>query len=250
MSSMTLLKLVQDILSDMNSDKVNSISDTEESEQVARIVETTYYEIVNARDWPHLATPGQLTASGTTSRPTHMQMPANVQKMLWIKYNKRTSSDTRDKYSDVTYLDPQEFVDMLNARDSSDTTNISTITDTSSVSLYVIKTQAPTYYTSFDNEWLVFDSYDNTVDSTLQTAKTQCFFYREPTFSQSDTYVPDLPDKAFPYLLAEAKSTCFNSLKQSPNAKEEQKSNRQRHRMAREKWRQNGGIRYPNYGRK
>ena len=250
MAQMTLLEMVQDILSDMNSDAVNSISDTTEADQVARIIESTFYELINARDWPHLATMGQLEASGTSARPTHMKLPVNVQKILWLKYNKRTSTDTRDRYSKVEHKEPQAFVELLNARDSSDTTNVSTITDLSSIPLYIIKTQAPSYYTSFDNEYLVFDSYDNTVDSTLQQSKTQVHMYREPVFTQADTFVPDLPDKAFSYFLAEAKSTCFNTLKQSPNAKEEQKSNRQRHRMSREKWRQNGGIRYPNYGRK
>ena len=38
----TLLEMVQEILSDMDSDEVDSIEDTVEAEQVATIVRSTY----------------------------------------------------------------------------------------------------------------------------------------------------------------------------------------------------------------
>ena len=55
MAKLTLLEIVQDIMNDMDSDEVNSISDTEESSQIAQIVKTTYFEILGRRDWPHLS---------------------------------------------------------------------------------------------------------------------------------------------------------------------------------------------------
>ena len=51
---MTLLEIVQDILSDMDSDEVNSINDSVESLQVAQIVKTAYYNIVDGKDYPWL----------------------------------------------------------------------------------------------------------------------------------------------------------------------------------------------------
>ncbi len=42
----TLLEIVQEILSDMDSDEVNSIDDTTESEQVATIVKSTYLSMM------------------------------------------------------------------------------------------------------------------------------------------------------------------------------------------------------------
>jgi hypothetical protein len=49
MAKMTLLEMTQDILSDMDSDEVNSINDSVESLQVAQIIKTTYFNIVNGR---------------------------------------------------------------------------------------------------------------------------------------------------------------------------------------------------------
>ncbi len=81
--------MVQDILNDMDSDEVDSINDTVEAQQVAQIINTTYNEIIDGKEWPHLNTLVQLEASGTTTKPTHMRMPENLQSMRWVKYNKR-----------------------------------------------------------------------------------------------------------------------------------------------------------------
>lgn len=68
MPKYTLLDMTQDILSDMNSDEVNSIADTIESMQVAQIIKSTYYNIIDGRDWPHLYQMFQLTPSGDTAK--------------------------------------------------------------------------------------------------------------------------------------------------------------------------------------
>jgi len=249
MAKLTLLELVQDILSDLDSDTVNSIDDSVESLQVAQIVKTTFFEIITEGEWPHLGQLIQLTGSGDNTVPTHMTIPDNVRYIEWVKYNKRTSTDTKDVYESVTYMNPEDFMVYVNRRDSSKTT-VTTVTDPSSVLLLITNDKAPTYYTSFDNDVIVFDSYDSVVDSTLQSAKVQCYGYREPVFTLSDTFVADLPSKAFPYLLSEAKSVAFNTLKQAANAKEEQRATRQRRRLSQDRWRLEGGISYPNYGRK
>ena len=41
----TLLQMVQSILSDMDSEAVNSISDTVEAEQVASVIQDTFFEL-------------------------------------------------------------------------------------------------------------------------------------------------------------------------------------------------------------
>ena len=48
----TLLQIVQNILSDMDSEDVNSLNDSIEAQQVASIVEDTYYNIIATRHIP------------------------------------------------------------------------------------------------------------------------------------------------------------------------------------------------------
>lgn len=240
--------MVQDILNDMDSDEVNSISDTVEATQIANIIKTTYEEVVNDRKWPTHRLVTQLVASGSSLYPSHMSLLEAVKELLWIKYNKRKSTDTKDMFLDVLYMDPDDFISMLNNRDSSAST-IDTVTDYDGTKFYILNDIAPSYWTSFDDENIVFDSYDSAVDTTLQSSKTQICVYKETSFTLTDTFVPDLPAKAFPYLLAESKSVAFNAIKQIANPKEEQRSRRQRTWLAREKWRTNGGIKKYTYGR-
>lgn len=249
MPKLTVLDMTQDILSDMNSDEVNSINDTIEALQVAKILETTYYEMINQRDMDHLKQLFRLD-SATVAMPTHMKLPELVAEVKWIKYNKRDSASSKQKLTEIDYVDPDTFLARTNSRDSTDAT-VQTVSDTTGVSLLIKNDSHPSYYTSFDDEYAVFDSYDLSLESNLQQSMTQCYGTIEPSFSILDTFIPDLPSKMFPGYLAEAKSTCFNSLKQAANQKEEQKSRRQRWKMSHEKRRNEGGrIKYPNYGRK
>jgi len=248
MAKMTLLEMTQDILSDMDSDEVNSINDSVESLQVAQIIKTTYYNIIDGRDYDFLYELFQLDASGTSSRPTHMKLPENIIDLKYIKYNCKTLTDTKDKYLKIKYLMPEDFMEIVDSRDSSKS-NVTVVTDPTGISINVMNDKAPEYFTSFDDDNLVFDSYDSQVDTTLQNNKTQCHGKRSVAFTLLDSFTPDLPVQMFSYLLAEAKSTAFVTLKQMPNAKAEQISNSQKRRMSQDAWRVKNGIHYPNYGR-
>ena len=84
----------------------------------------------------------------------------------------------------------------------------------------------PSFYTSFDDEHIVMDSYKSSVESTLQNSKTQAYGMVYPTFTISDTFTPDLDDTLFPYLLAESKSVAFSLFKSGSDPKVEQAARR------------------------
>jgi len=249
MPKMTLLDMTQDILSDMSSDNVNSINDTEEALQVAQIIKSTYFNIIDGRDWPHLYQLFQLEASGTTDRPTHMRLPDNIIDISWIKYNCLEDGDTKDKVIKMKYKTPEDFMKILDLR-LSDAAEVTVVADTSGISLNILNDKAPTYYTSLDNEHVIFDAYDIAVDDTLKTSKTQAYGKVYPTWDMTDSFIPDLPINSFSYLLNEAKSSSSLRLIQTPDQKAEQHSITQRRRMSQDAWRIAGGITFPNYGRK
>lgn len=246
---MTLLDIVQDILSDMDSDEVNSINDTIESQQVVGIVKNTFYEVINSRLWPTHTELAQLTASGDADLPTKMTFDTSVSKIEWIKYNVKTAAGDKEQFSERTYKEPEDFLEIVLSRDSTAST-VDTMSVGNNIDIFVRNDIAPSYWTSFDDSIIYFDAYNSDLEATLQASKTIVNISKEPAWTETDVAVPDLPAKAFPYFLAEAKSSCFEKLKQAPSQKEEQKSRRQRTFLAREKWRTNGGIQYPSYGRK
>ena len=249
MAKLTLLEIVVDIANDIDSDLVNSISDTVESIQIAQIIKTTYFELMASRNWPHLKRTIQLDSSSDANKPTHLKLPELTKELISFSYNKvKSDSLTRDRYSEIKYLEPDQFLRKVNSRDLTQT-NITKVTDFGGAPLYIKTDKQPEWYTSFDDEYVVLDSYDSTIESTLQSSNTQVIVYFEPDWTHSDGFIPDIPSEAFPLLIEEAKSTAFVVLKQQANAKAEQKARRQNSWLSRKSWRVEGGVKYPDYGR-
>lgn len=249
MAKMTLLEIVQDMLNDLNGDEVNSIDDTIEATQMAFIVRSTFRAMMGNRDWPHTRQLLQLTASGDPLLPTHMTFDTAVKRVENIKYDKIASGETKKKYTDVKYLEPDDFLRVLNNRDSTAST-IDTVTDATGVDLLIKNDVGPTYYTSFDDETLVFDSYDSAVENTLITSKTQAIAYVTPGFTLSDTFTPDLPEESFAKLLEESKNRAAIKLRQIVDGSAASESQKQDRWLSQNAWTVAGGIKFPNYGRR
>lgn len=245
----TLLELVQDILSDSDTDEVNSIDDTVESQQVAQIVRTCYEEMMSNRNWPHTRKLVQLDGLSDSSKPNYLKLPDNLKELEVVRYETQRVDQTQTILTDLKYKDPDAFLRYVSSRNS-DNDNVTTVIDFSGSKLLIINDLAPTYWTSFDDTHIVCDSWNSAIDDTLKKSKSQCLAYLTPTWSHVDEFVPDLPVDAFSALQEEAKSTAFLVLKQMNNQKAEQKAQRQQRWLSRKAWRANGGIKYPDYGRK
>ena len=234
----------------MDSDPVNTIADTVESMQVAEIVKDTYYEMIDNRYWPQHQELLTFNASTNADLPTVMTLPDDVGSLIWLKYDKsRSYEDEAPLWDEVEYKEPEDFFNYVMRLDLKNSDKVFSF-ELEGRRLYGMKDTPPTYYTSFDDETLIFDSYDSEEESTIQNSKVTAMGYKKPVFTLTDTFIPDIPDKAFSYLLSEAKSTAFNQIKQTANQKEEQRSRRQRTWLAREKFIVSGGIKFPtNYGR-
>jgi hypothetical protein len=164
-----------------------------------------------------------------------MKLPDTWKKVKWIKYNKKT----------ITYMPPETFMDMIDNRSEQ--------TGVINANGYVINAD-PVYWTSFDDTFIVFDGFNNAEESSLQAVNSKAYAAIEPSWTHTDSFIPALPEKFFPTLLAESKSQAFVNLKQQSNNREERKAQRGRMAMRNEAWRNSeGSIKYNrkvNYGRK
>ena len=219
----TVLKLVQSILNDMDSDEVDSISDTTESLQVASILQDVYYECCVDLNIPSHESIIQLVASGDVTKPCLMTVPAaHVNKINWIKYDNKLSAETYVNYVDICWKPFVNFLmDQQALRNDASGVGQQIITPTNSQG-GVFKVQyrtdkMPQFWTSPDDHTIVFDSFLNTEDSTLQTSKTMCSAHIYPDFVQNDTFVPIMEPAQFPYFLNKAKVRAFATLKQITN---------------------------------
>jgi len=107
----------------------------------------------------------------------------------------------------------------------------------------------PDYYTSFDDRYLCFDSYDSTIDTTLQASKTMVLGIKIPTFTMTDSAVPDIDDTIFPYYIAEVKSRCLSLLKGGVDPKVEQFARKHRYTQKNNRWKTGEQRILNNYGR-
>jgi hypothetical protein len=243
----TLLEIVQDIASDIDTDEINSISDTTEATQIAQIVKSTYEAIMSNRNWPHTAKLVRMNSSGDNTKPNIMTFDENIKELISVYYNKAKFGDTRIRYEQIKYIEPDDMLRVFYGRNT-DSTTIDVVND--GVQVYIIQNnKAPDYFTSFDDSTIVFDSYDSSVDTTLQTSKIQVRAYVTPEFVMSDDYIPDLPEEAFSFLIEEAKSKAAYRIAQKPDQKAEQESKRQNQWLSRKDWRVNGGIKFIRFGK-
>jgi len=253
---MTNLDYVQNILSSLGSDEVNSVSDTTESLQVLTILKTTYFNMIGRLHLPEHGQLIQLDPSLDATMPVLMYIPAQVTKLQWLKYFNNVpvnsgvgtpfqhdlnvdvtasggSTVSPPGYNYITILPIKEFIDMTNSFNPSNSNVLSfTFTDSNNnfpgnYSFYYKNNKQPQFCTIIGDYYVIFDGYDASTDSTLQSAKTMGYGEISPTWSDTDTFIPNIDDEQVPLLLNEAKSLAYFELKQSPHTKAEQEAKRQ-----------------------
>lgn len=234
----TLLEMTQSILSDMDSEAVNSISDTVEAQQIASVIEDTFFNIVAAKDIPEHRQLIKLTSLSDSTKPTHFTYPTNTRVLDVVQY------DIGTNYADVSYVEPMVFLDRMTPDVGIVVTDVKGGTP-----LYIRNDRMPTYYTSFDDENIVMNSYDASVEVILQNSKTRAYGYIYPTFSQTDDFTPDIDDTMLPYLLAEAKSVCFSLFKSGSDPKVEQSARRLKSFVQNDMYKTKQANKRPHYGR-
>lgn len=226
---MTLLEIVQNILSDLDSDEVNSISDTTESLQVANIVRTKYNDIVSRSSMPEHTKLIQLTASGDTNKPVLMYAPALTNEIEWVKYFNADSELNVREFEYIHVVPVEEFLRIVNQFNPTDDNVVSwTFTEGPySFNLNYMNDRQPTHCCVLENYYFLFDSFNAGIESTLETTNSMVYAQIMPPFMMTDTFIPDLDDRTFALLIAESKANAYVTLKQTVNPLIAQETKRQ-----------------------
>lgn len=248
MPSMTLLEAVQDVMSDCSMDEVNSISDTVEATQVANIVKNVWQEIQDRRDLPKRASIFQLSATGA-STPTVLTMPDDVSFLESFEYDVRESLTDDVEYRIIGYVEPLEFFRRSNGLSEAES-DVDLVTHSSGVTYKVYNDKQPSYYTVYNNKYILCDSYFSTLDTNLQSSKTRCLGLVEAQFTVDDTYVIDLDNSLMLYLLEKSKARVFSRLKKQRDLDAESTAKRLEIRARKTSDKLRGGVSYANFGRK
>lgn len=239
----TLLQIVQNILSDMDSEDVNSISDSVEATQVASVVRDVYFNMVSTRMIPEHKQLTKLTSLSSSARPTHFKIPDSVKIIDSLHYNISTTGGV--SFRELKYLEPLLFLTLNSEGDSS----VVVYDVKGNTPILIRNDDMPTYFTSFDDEHIIMDSFDSSYSQTLTEVNTQAYCQKIPDFTVIDDFTPDVDDVLFPYLIAESKSTCFSLFKSGVDQKIEQAARRQKSYVQNDIYRIHQENKRPKYGR-
>lgn len=227
----TLLYTVQRVLEKLNLDPVNSISDTEDALLVSREAETTFYDMLSRGEWKANLELLRVEAVSDLAAPTTIRIPDDVMKLSSVRYN-CTYPDKKKDTRSIEFLEPEEFLQ----RSYSLNTDLSSVEESeiSGRVILVENNRMPAYYTSFDNEHLIFDAYDKDVEDTVNASKTVCYGEVNPSWLESDDFVIPVQTNLYPLYLAGLTSACSIYLNSEISQEDERRQARGMSRMRRE----------------
>ena len=253
MAKDTLLDLVQDILSDADGDEVNSITDTVESEQCARVVRNEFKALVDEFDLKMQETLTKLDATSSAT-PTQMTRPEGFHSIEKIWYDKRLLVGDDPNFQEVYFKDWDSFLETSMSRTASDSDVETQTLGASGYVLQIKNDQAPTYWTILEGyDDIIFDSYDSDLETNLQASKSLVRGVQRPSFALADGTVPDLPQNLMQLLKNRARAFYFDVYKDGTTKEIDKRQRNSEVRSQRKKYitkklqQERTG---PNYGRK
>lgn len=215
MDQRTLLEIVNDISVTLDFETVSDIDETPESERIVRLAKMVYQGLMANGDWPHLKTLTRLEALNDPERPTFLKIPNIIAEITSVRYEITDAGDEKRQFKEVEYFEhPSDFLDKVLHRDTS-RDNVEILQNHEGVPIPVFNSQPPTYCTTFDDTYLVFDSYDINIDSTLQSHKSIVEGLRGYHWHNENTFVPEMPGRMFPVYMAKLSLVAGEKLRQT-----------------------------------
>lgn len=244
----TRLSIVQDILSDADSDDVNSITDTVEAGQCDTVLKNSFYSIVDVFDLP--ATMNLFWQTGLVINNTQFLLSADLNRVQWLKYD--VGDAVNADWSEMHYKHPAQWLETAQSLDNT-ASNVEEHTF-NSAKYYIYNDRRPRYWTSFDDKTVVFDSYDIAVDLWgLVPSKLQGYALNRPAYPTLETTEFALPKELEQLLIDEAREMFFDLYKDGATRKVNQRARRSRVRAQRNKNKfvinDPGAQDLPDYGR-
>lgn len=244
-----LIQIIQDILSASDAEPIESIADTLDGEQAAQVVEEVFYDLL-LHELPEHESFIKLTPASDNAFPTHFHYPDNTTDIRKVWYDRTKALVGVGDYVEVRWCEPLEFIDRLDAISSDATDFVNVIDKNAGTNLRIRNNQFPHFYTSFDDYWIVMDSFNSAYDDSLQQSKVRAYGRTFPVFDRfDDAYIPDIDAEYHQYLLHESKARFMDQFKGGATQKAEQAARRARTLLQNDKHRTKQRNKRIAYGR-
>lgn len=238
MSKLTLLKIVNNTLNALEATKVSTIDETVESSAIVEIAEECFYEMVSQGDWPHLNELKVLDSLADSTKPNYLAIPEDVKEIKYLEYAGKR----------LNFIEVEKFLEISNSRDLSSDFVVE-VEDHSGYTFKVANNKNPECFTIINDKYVVTDSFDEEVESTLQSSKSVAEVIVIPSWTNDDSFIPALTSNMFPTYLALVKRAAFLYLRREQSLKDERAAIAGMGRLYRKESKLNLTPRVKNYGR-
>lgn len=214
----TNLELLKKVSRAINSDEVDALDETLESLDILDIMERTLDDICSRRHWEFMKDKVAQAIAG--SHVVELTIPPAVVRMQQLRYN------TSAGWKTLTYMEPDLFMQRLQTTgDNTDTVTIN------GVEIYPRNDADPQYFTSFNEQTVVLDSYNSSVDASgVDYTKSYIAGIVKPTFDfdelTSASVYQDIPELMFNYWLWETIAVASAELRQMDSQRAERSARR------------------------
>lgn len=223
MAQKTLLDVVKTYLTYVDGFEVDSIFDSEEARQAAQICLHVLDTVLDKdRDLQYKTVVRTLDSYTDNTKPVLMRIPREILRIhdSVIYYNK---ADTGVLYEQVQFIDPKTFLEFMNIIPS--TLDNTEVVEVNGTSLVVMNNRHPMHCTTFDDQTLVFDSYNKDIDSVLQSSKTKVISSEKEVFHFSDEFLIPLPERMQSGYVDTCINECISALRGTQNPVVARRSN-------------------------
>jgi len=222
----TLLEIVQSTLSSMDSDLVNHIGDTQESEQVALLAQEQFIELATYQRIPQFEQLTQLEGLSDITQATVMRIPECATDIADVRY-RHVRNDGTEYMEPIRQLTKSDFLDeQLRLNQNVMGTNV--LSD--NILVPYRTDRGPRCFTTFDDKYIVFDAIDKEFDDTLHNDASMVLAYVIPEFLMEDDFIPPVPLKMLSQYMNMIKEVAHHEQKQYNNPFRTRDAERQGHR--------------------
>lgn len=244
----TLNYTVQRVLEKLDLDVIDSINDSQDAILVAREAEDTFFDLLSRNEWPERHDLLEVESVSDTNLPTALRLPTKVLSISSLRYDVTTPEDDDSVIKTLEKLDVEDFLELVHSRNTSaDEVVTASYKD---IPIYLLNNQAPTYFTTFDNEMLVMDSWISAVETTVQGSKTIARGSFVPVWAHDDDFVIPLDNVTYPLFLSELTAACSVYLNGAQSLEDERRRRLGISRMRRKAFRVDQDLKKNLYGRK
>lgn len=230
--SRTLNYTVQRVLEKLNLDPVSSISDTEDSVLVSREAETTFYDMLTRAEWKSNLDLVKVESVSDLNNPTALRLKDKISSFGSIRYDVTTTEDEYKNIRTLVWLEPEDFLEKI-FKNNTGKDHVQVV-DYKGVSLFIDNDKMPDYYTSFDNEHLILDSYHKETEDTVVGSKTVAYAEVEPSWINTDEFIIPIQESLYPLYLSSLASACSVYMNSEVSREDERRQARGMSRMRRE----------------